>query len=98
MKYHRIPIRIPPRLFKDMLSENDLIIVILEHLDYFLKLEGKKSPFGYAAYSISKLKKPLSTMLDELSTIRGVGTTTEHIIREILRTGRSSLYEKFLQE
>ena len=51
-----------------------------------------------AAYSISKLKKPLSTMLDELSTIRGVGTTTEHIIREILRTGRSSLYEKFLQE
>ncbi|MBN1861019.1 MAG: radical SAM protein [Candidatus Thermoplasmatota archaeon] len=98
MRRYRIPIRIPPRLFHGLLSKNDLVVVILEHLDYFLKLEGKKSPFGYAAYSISKLKKPLSTMLDELSTIKGVGTTTEHLIREILRTGHSSLYEQFLHE
>ncbi len=98
MKQTAIPKRIPPRLYKDLLSENDLVVVILEHLDYLVKLEGKKSPFGYAAYSISQLKKPLSTMLSDLHTVTGVGNTTEQIIREILRTGCSSYYEKLLKE
>jgi hypothetical protein len=31
------------------------VIVILEHIDYLLKQEGKKSPYGFAAYSISHL-------------------------------------------
>ncbi len=98
MRQYRIPKRIPPELFKDLLFENDLVIIILEHLDYLLKLEGKKSPFGYAAYSISQLKKPLSTMLNDLHTLAGIGNTTEQIIREILRTGCSSYYEKLLKE
>jgi DNA polymerase/3'-5' exonuclease PolX len=76
--------------------ENDLVIVILEHIDYLLKLEGKRSPFGYAAYSISKLKNPLSTMNEELRKLRGVGRTTENIILEILETGFSSYYEELL--
>lgn len=98
MRQYRIPKRIPPKLFKDLLFENDLVIIILEHLDYLLKLEGKKSPFGYAAYSISQLKKPLSTLLSDLHTFKGVGKTTEQIIREILYTGCSSYYEKLLKE
>lgn len=98
MRQYRIPKRIPPKLFKDLLFENDLVIIILEHLDYLLKLEGKKSPFGYAAYSISQLKKPLSTLLSDLHTVKGVGKTTEQIIREILRTGCSSYYEKLLKQ
>jgi DNA polymerase/3'-5' exonuclease PolX len=98
MRQYRIPKRIPPKLFKDLLFENDLVIIILEHLDYLLKLEGKKSPFGYAAYSISKLKKPLSTVLSDLHTVKGVGKTTEQIIREILYTGCSSYYEKLLKQ
>ena len=98
MKQYKIPKRIPPELFKDILYENDLVIVILEHLDYLLKLEGKKSPFGYAAYSLSQLEVPLSTMLDELRTIKGVGKTTEHIIQEILKTRNSTFYERLLQD
>jgi len=98
MKQYKIPKRIPPKLFKDILCENDLVIVILEHLDYLLKLEGKKSPFGYAAYSLSQLKVPLSTMLYELRTIKGVGKTTEHIIQEILKTGTSTFYERLLKD
>ncbi|MCW4021435.1 MAG: hypothetical protein NWF14_09460 [Candidatus Bathyarchaeota archaeon] len=68
----------------------------MEHIDYLLKLEGKRSPFGYAAYSISKLKNPLSTMNEELRKLRGVGRTTENIILEILETGFSSYYEELL--
>ena len=97
MKQYKIPKRIPPELYKDILSENDLVTVILEHLDYLLKLEGKKSPFGYAAYSISQLQQPLSTMLNKLETIKGVGKTTENIIREILNTGTSTFYEHLLK-
>ncbi|MHC1604482.1 MAG: hypothetical protein ACXQTP_00720 [Candidatus Methanofastidiosia archaeon] len=52
-KKYDMPKRIPPALYKDILNENDLVVVILEHIDYLLKLEGKKSPYGYAAYSTS---------------------------------------------
>ena len=97
MKQNKIPKRIPLELFKDILSENDLVIVILEHLDYLLKLEGKKSPFGYAAYTISQIHKPLSTLLNDLLAIKGIGKTTGKIIREILLTGTSSYYEKLLK-
>ena len=95
-KKYKIPKRIPPALYRDILSENDLVIVILEHIDYLLKLEGRKSPYGYAAYSISKLNEPLSSMKNELRKIRGVGEVTERIILEILNTGNSSYYEKLL--
>ena len=95
-KKYKIARRIPPYLFRDILDENDLVIVILEQIDYLLKLEGKKSPYGYAAYSISQLQKPLSTMKDELQTLKGVGQVTKRIILEILRTGNSSYYEKLL--
>lgn len=93
---YKIPKRIPSRLFKDILSENDLVIVILEQTDYLLKIKGAKSPYGYAAYSISKLKEPLSTMEGDFRKIKGVGKATEGIIQEILKTGSSSYYEKLL--
>jgi len=92
----KVPQRIPPHLFSDLLSENDLVVVILEHIDYFMKMQGKKSPYGYAAYSISQLKEPLSKMKSDLKSIRGVGSFTEKIILEILETGISSYYEKLL--
>ncbi len=97
MKKYNIPKRIPPEFFKDILNKNDLVVVILEHLDYLLKLEGKKSPFGYAAYTISQIHKPLSTLLNDLLAIKGIGKTTGKIIREILLTGTSSYYEKLLK-
>lgn len=95
-KKYKIPKRVPPALYRDILSENDLVIVILEHIDYLLKLEGKKSPYGYAAYSISKLNESLSSIKNELQQIKGVGEVTERIILEILNTGNSSYYEKLL--
>ncbi len=94
MKYYKIPKRIPLEFFKNFINGNDLVVVLLEHIDYLLKLEGKKSPFGYAAYQISQLDMPLKNMLYKLNTIKGVGKITEGIIREILTTSTSKYYEK----
>ena len=95
-KKYKIPVRIPLYLFKDFLSENNLVIVILEQIDYMLKMLGRKSPFGFAAYSISKINKPLSSIKKELRKIKGVGPTTEKIILEILETKNSTYYEKLM--
>ena len=91
---YKVPMRIPLSLFKNQISENDLVVVLLEHIDYLLKMKGNKSPFGYAAYSISQIKTPLSDLEFDLRKIKGVGKMTERIIKEILKTGTSSYYEK----
>jgi DNA repair photolyase len=96
-KQYQIPLRIPHHLFVDVVDENDLIIVILEHMDYMLKMQGKKSPFGYAAYSLSKITQPLSTIKEDLQKLQGVGKITEQIIHEILQTKTSSYYESLLK-
>jgi len=98
IKKYKIPPRIPLVLYKDILEENDLVVVILEHIDYLLKLKGRTSPYGYAAYSISQLKEPLSLMKRRLRSIKGVGVVTEKIIREILESKSSNYYKKLLAE
>ena len=96
IKEYRIPPRIPSFLFKDFLKENDLVTVILEQLDYLCKLKNRNSPYRYAAYSISKLDKPISSIRNKLQELKGVGPTTEKIILEIIDTGTSTYYEKLL--
>jgi len=93
-----IPKRIPLRIYKSVLSTTDTIIVVLEHLDYLLKLRNEKSPFGYAAYQLSKLDVPLEEMLPgELYKIQGVGQRTFNIIRELQTTGKCRLYENLMK-
>ena len=88
--------RLPLSLFGDIVDENDRIVVILEQLDYLLRLEGKKSSFGYAAYALSQLKEPISEPQYPLSRLKGVDTATEGLVHEILETGTSLQYEKLL--
>jgi hypothetical protein len=92
---YRMPKRIPVHLFRDILEENDLVTVILEQLDYLLRLKDVKSPYSYAAYSISRLERPIST-LKSLREMKGVGKTTESIIQEIIKTRTSVYYENML--
>lgn len=94
-RYH-IPLRIPSSLYVDILDENDRVVVMLEHMDYLLKMEGRPSPFGYAARSLSRINEPLSSMKGKLRELRGIGEITESIILEILETGTSSYYETLL--
>jgi len=89
--------RIPSILFKDFLEENDLVSVILDQIDYLLKLKREKSPYGYASHSISELDKPVSSMKYNLRKIKGVGQVTEKIIWEILNTGTCKYYERLLK-
>jgi DNA repair photolyase len=92
----RVPVRIPPVLYRDILSENDRVVVMLEHIDYLLKMHGEKSSLGYAAYSISQMQEPLSNMKGELRKIKGVGEKAEGIILDILDKGTSAYYERLL--
>lgn len=93
---YTIPLRIPIHLCHDILDENDLSIVILEHIDYYLKLRGQNSAYGYAAYVISQLKEPLSLHRNSFHNLKGISRAAEQIVIEILDTGRSALYEKLL--
>ena len=93
---HQIPKRIPPGIFKQVLNKSDQVIVFLEQLDYLLRLKGQKSPYGYAAYMISKLNKPVDEILFETEKIKGVGPATIKIIKEILETGTCRYYESLL--
>ena len=95
-KKYQIPIRMPLHLFSDILEENNLVEVLLGHIDYLCKIQGRSSPYGYAAYSISHLKRSLSSMRGQLKKLKGVGHTTERIILEILDTGNSTYLSKLL--
>ena len=95
---HKMPIRIPLPLFKNYINENDLVTVLLEHIDYLLKTKGEKSTFSYAAWSVSQLKQPISEIKNTLTSLKGVGNVTEKIILEILSKGTSTYYEKLINE
>jgi DNA repair photolyase len=88
--------RLPLSLFRDFVDSDDRIVVILEQLDYLLRLEGKRSPFGFAAYALSQLKEPISDSRDRLRQIRGVDGATERLVHEILETGTSEQYERLI--
>jgi DNA repair photolyase len=96
VKKYPQPIRIPNRLFSDILNENDLVTVMLDHMDFAAKLKGQRSPYGYGARSIAKLDQPLSSV-EDLKTLKGVGPFTEKIINSILETGTSEQYEKLME-
>ena len=96
IKHYPIPTRIPLSFFTDIINDDTRVMILLEHMDYFLKLKGRKSPFGYAAYQIGQLKQPLVTMKHRLQDIKGVGPVTERIIKEILEKKTCSYYEQVL--
>jgi DNA repair photolyase len=94
---YRMPKRMPSFLFDKIVSRNELVLLILEQLDYLVKQKGMESPYGYAAYSLSLLKKHVDQMSsDELTSIRGIGSFTAKLIREICETGKCEYYEKML--
>ncbi len=94
-KYH-MPKWIAPKLYDGNLDVNEKIALIFEQMDHTLKSQNKVSPFGYAAYQISKLKVPISEMMDNLKKIPGVGPYTVKVIHEILETGTCSKYDELL--
>ena len=92
----RIPARMPPHLYSDLLDPTDRVVVILDHLDYLVSMCGRPSPYGRAAHQITRLNEPVTAFRGRLTTISGVGRVTERIIEEILETGRSAYYESLV--
>lgn len=93
---YKIPFRLPVKFVDKFLSENDRIVLILEHIDYLLKLKGRKCYLGYAAYQLSQLREPISS-INRLTDIKGIGPDAERIIKEIIHAKScqllNSLYE-----
>ena len=71
---HRLPLRMPPGLYADLLDDNDRVAVMLSHLDFFTRTDGARTPFGAAATAISRLERPLDDMFFDIRSITGVGT------------------------
>jgi DNA repair photolyase len=94
---HKMPKRIPAKIFLPLVSQDELVILILEQLHYLVKLKGDISPYGFAAHSLSKIGKPIASLSDdELLQIKGIGHVTAKLIREIVTTGKCNYYEKML--
>jgi DNA repair photolyase len=91
---HRVNQRIPPRLYRDILDDNDSVAVMLAHLDYFHRAEGRRAPYGQAARAIASLETPVSALAD-LRSLSGVGFHAAKIIREIRETGRCEALDAF---
>ncbi len=91
-KEHNIPLRVPKPVFDDILDETDRVIVMLEQMDYMMRLKGKKGPYGYAAWSLAKTGEPVSELKDKLESIKGINDKAALVIREILETGNAKAY------
>lgn len=90
---YKIPARIPATPYRKFFRENEYVCIILEQIDYLLKLKGRKSVFSYAAWGIFNVKEPLSCIINNLETIKGVGPAISKLILEILETGTCRMYE-----
>lgn len=83
-----IPVRIAAKFFNKVTDQNDLVVILLEQLAYLMSVKGKKTSFGYAAYSISRLKQPIAELRNNLTAIKGIDNTSATVIKEIIETGR----------
>jgi DNA repair photolyase len=90
-----LPLRMPPELYDHLLEENDRIVVALEHIDYLLRIRGRRSAFGRAARSVAFLDRPLSATA--LRGLPGVAPEAATVIEELLDTGRPPLYDTLLR-
>lgn len=96
-KIYQIPLRIPFHGFDRQFTLNEKVVIMLEQIDYLVKLRNQRSPYGYAAHNLAKLREPIEQYQFFLQSIKGIGKVTEKIIQEIIRTGNSEYYEKLLK-
>jgi DNA repair photolyase len=94
---YKIALRMPPELYSDLLDEKDRIVVMLEQMDYLLRLQGKSSAYGYAARAVARLQEPVSNLLQPNKQNHGISTKAGFSIREILTTGTAREYERLLR-
>ena len=95
-KKFKIPKRIPNYIYKPILSQNKYISVLLDQLDYLVKLNYGKSNFRQASNAIYDYAKPISEIRTKLKTLNGIGSESEKLVKEILNNGSCTYYENLL--
>jgi hypothetical protein len=96
----RLPLRLPPELYWDLLEANDRVRIALEHVDYLLRIRGRRSRFGAAARAVGALREPLPALrerIGELGRLQGIDSAAAEVIAELLDTGGSKLYRTLLR-
>ncbi len=91
---HGMPPRMPRPMFEGRIAGIELAMILMEHADAMLALEGKSSSYRRVAACVARFGKPVTP--DNVSEIRGIGAAAAAMIREILETGTSRLYEDLL--
>ncbi len=94
---HRVARRMPTRLFRGVLGENDQVAVLLEGLDYLRRLGGRRSFLWRAARTIAEHPRPISDDRAQLGRLPGLGGEPARIVEEILATGTAAEYEERLR-
>jgi len=95
-----LPPRLPPALWADLLDEHDRVSVMLEHLDYLLRLSAPDAGptiYARAARSWSEWQAPPPSLFAPQELPPGIGPEAGEVIREILRTGTCALYERLMR-
>lgn len=91
----KMPMRIPRRFFADQISREDLVLVLLEHIDYLSLLAGRKTGFGYAAWCLGQSRLPLGELLQQ-AAVPGVSVPALRTAREIHATATAAEYERLM--
>jgi len=93
---HKVSIKIPFRIFNDSLDINKKVVVIFDHIHDMLNQMGVKNNFNNISIEISKIKESLSDIYKYLYQFDNIDDNSISIIKEIVETGRSSLYDKVM--
>ena len=98
---HRIPPRIPHRLFAGKVRKNVEVAMILSHIHYLLQLQGKdRKSYEYAGYRLQGLSEDVEDLVafDLLRQVPGVGPAIERLVREVVETGQCAYYTELMSE
>jgi hypothetical protein len=94
-KQMKLPVRMPDTIFRDLVSPEERVVLLLEHMDYLCRAENRASRFGQAAYL---LRKSASSFLEGISRpdLSRMDKEAAAAVDEIIKTGSSSLYRNML--
>lgn len=91
-----IPCRLPFSIFRDITNIEERVLVMLEQIDYMLKLYGVRSSFGFAAHTLACRKESIGDLVNSKDSIRGISSDVRGQVCEIIQTGTSRLYHQLL--
>ncbi len=93
-QHYGMALRMPREHFERYVTRAELVSILLEHIDYFSRIRGRTSPFGFAAHQIAQKGYSPEELALLLGSINGVGPVVKKQAREILETGTCRMYER----